>query len=281
MSQPRILVFDSGIGGLSIAACIRQALPGVRLMYLADSARFPYGAQTEAVVIERSKALIAEALSAFPCDVVVVACNTASTVVLPELRSMTDTPVIGVVPAIKPAASLSRNRRIGLLATPATIKRPYLTDLVESFASDCSIERIGHPELVRWVEGQLAGEQLPEQALSRALQPFRDAGVDTVVLGCTHYPLIKPLLQKLLPEVIHWVDSGEAIARRVEWLLEQAGAEGSALKRPLPGRPMEGALFTGALPEGVDGFLASLNLSADQCLGHWPAKGGVRSAESA
>lgn len=280
MTRPRVLVFDSGIGGLSIADCIHRALPWVTLIYLADSAGFPYGGQPESVVVARSKTLIGEALDAFPCDLVVVACNTASTVVLPALRAMTQTPVIGVVPAIKPAVALSRNRRIGILATPATVARPYLAELVATFASDCAVERIGHPELVCWIERRLAGETLPVETLSAALQPFRDSGVDTVVLGCTHYPLVAPLLKELLPGVRHWVDSGDAIARRVAWLLEQAGREAPKAALAAPGQPLEQVLFTGPLPGGLEAFLAELGLTAGRLEGHWPSTGKVRSAGS-
>lgn len=277
----RVLIFDSGIGGLSIAGCIHQALPSVQLVYLADSAGFPYGGQPDSVVVERSNRLISEALDAFPCDIVVVACNTASTVVLPALRAMTQTPVIGVVPAIKPAAAVSRNRRIGVLATPATITRPYLAQLVEEFASDCLIERIGHPELVRWIEQKLSGGSMPSGELSDALQPFREAAVDTVVLGCTHFPLITPLLRELLPDVSHWVDSGEAIARRVAWLLAQAGRSGDSPERPEAGKPLEEVLFTGTLPSGLSGFLDQLGLPAARLQGNWPDAAGVRSIGSA
>jgi glutamate racemase len=270
VTHSRVLVFDSGIGGLSIAGCIHQALPSVQLVYLADSAGFPYGGQPETVVVERSARLIGEVLAALPCDIVVVACNTASTVVLPALRAMTDTPVIGVVPAIKPAAALSSNRRIGLLATPATVTRPYLTELIEAYASDCLIERVGHPDLVCWIERLLSGEPLPYDELSSALQPFRDARVDTVVLGCTHYPLVLPLLKELLPEVSHWVDSGAAIARRVAWLLEQAGLDCSGASSSHH-YPVEQMLFTGQLPEGMEGFLTERGLAAGQLLGNWPA----------
>jgi glutamate racemase len=254
-------------------------LPSVQLIYLADSAGFPYGGQAESVVVERSKTLIGEALEVFPCYIVVVACNTASTVVLPALRAMTDTPVIGVVPAIKPAAALSKNRRIGLLATPATVTRPYLAELIDDHATDCLVERIGHADLVRWIEDLLCGKKLPSEELSQALQPFRDVGVDTVVLGCTHYPLVMPLLKELLPEVSHWVDSGEAIARRVAWLLEQAqpdsvGVSGSAKS------PLQQVLFTGPLPEGLEDFLAGLGMSAGQLQGNWPSNEAIRSAGS-
>jgi glutamate racemase len=281
VTSPRVLVFDSGIGGLSIAGCIHRALPSVRLVYLADSAGFPYGGQPEAVVVDRSRTLISQALADFPCDVVVVACNTASTVVLPALRAMTDVPVIGVVPAIKPAAGVSLNRRIGILATPATVARPYLAELIDSFASDCLVERIGLPELVCWIEGQVCGEALPSEALSEGLQPFRDAGVDTVVLGCTHYPLVAPLLKELLPEVTFWVDSGDAIARRVSWLLEQGGYDPEDLVSPVRQTPFEQVLVTGRLPAGLEKYLEELGLPAGQLSGDWPAEGRIRSAGSA
>lgn len=278
MSAPRILIFDSGVGGLSIAACIRQQLPHVEQIYLADNAGFPYGDQPETVVVQRSRRLIGEALRQFPCDVIVVACNTASTIVLPDLRAMTDIPVIGVVPAVKPAAALSENRKIGLLATPATIARPYLDDLITEFAPDCDIERVGHGELVRWIEGSVNGREIPVAELEVALQPFAVASVDTLVLGCTHYPLIRPLLQTLLPDVKHWVDSGEAIARRVIWLLDQNGL---SLDGPWLATPLSKVMFSGGLPPGLRDYLAEMNLPAGQLEAHWPAGRPVRSTGSA
>jgi len=265
---PRVLLFDSGVGGLSIARCIHQQLPGVHLVYLADNACFPYGDQPEEVVIRRCLELTAAALEAWPSDLVVVACNTASTVVLPHLRAMTTVPVVGVVPAIKPAAQLSRNRRIGLLATPATIRRPYLDQLVREFAADCELTRLGDPRLVRWIESWVAGEPLPADALDAMLAPFRHAGVDTVVLGCTHYPLIGEVLQQCLPEVLSWVDSGEAIARRTAHLLAQQGCPVESLL-PLA-QPVDAALFSGTVPAGLSSFLSGLGLTAARIHGHWP-----------
>jgi len=273
-SPPRVLVFDSGIGGLSVAACIHQHLPGADLVYLADNAGFPYGDKPEAVVIERSCTLIGRALEQYPADVVVVACNTASTVVLPHLRGMTPVPVVGVVPAIKPAAAKTRNRRIGLLATPATVRRPYLDQLIEEFAGDCRVERIGHPGLVRWAEDLVAGGVVPVAELWGAMAAFREAGVDTVVLGCTHYPLLLDSLKQSLPAVQFWVDSGEAIARRVAWLLDQAGrlavARSPVAEPASP--PVTAALFSGPAPEGIAVFMAGLGLSPRRVYGAWPAE---------
>ncbi|MEP1214557.1 MAG: glutamate racemase [Marinobacter sp.] len=271
MTTPRVLVFDSGVGGLSIAACIHRQLPSVRLVYLADNAGFPYGNQPESVVIERSQALIAAAIDEYPCDVIVVGCNTASTVVLPHLRAMTSTPVIGVVPAIKPAVALSANRRIGVLATPATVRRPYLAGLITEFADGCTVERLGHPDLVYWIERLVTGVRVPEELLYAALQPFRDADVDTVVLGCTHYPLIADLLKAQMPEVKYWVDSGDAIARRAAWLLGDQGYPVGSLRAPPDDRPVDAALFTGDVPSGLDTFLAPLNLGSTEIRGRWPA----------
>ncbi len=271
MTTPRVLVFDSGVGGLSIAAWIHKQLPAVRLLYLADNAGFPYGNQPESVVIERSQALITAATEEYPCDVIVVACNTASTVMLPHLRAMTTIPVIGVVPAIKPAVSLSVNRRIGILATPATVRRRYLEDLITDFAGGCAVERLGHPDLVYWIERLVTGVPVPEALLSEALQPFRVAGVDTVVLGCTHYPLIGDLLKAQLPEVKYWVDSGDAIARRAAWLLEQQGHAAESLEYPIDEMPVEAALFTGEAPAGLGAFLGQLGLGSTDIRGRWPA----------
>ncbi|WP_372998653.1 glutamate racemase [Marinobacter sp.] len=271
-APPRVLVFDSGVGGLSVADCIHRQLPGLDIVYLADNAGFPYGEKSETVVIERCCALISRALARYPSEVIVVACNTASTVVLPHLRAMTPVPVVGVVPAIKPAAAKTVNRRVGLLATPATVRRPYLDRLVEEFAGDCNVERIGHPGLVRWAEDLVSGHPVPLAELDEAMAPFRGTGVDTVVLGCTHYPLILESLKLSLPDVRFWVDSGEAIARRVVWLLEQAG-QLSAARRPVSGAgfpPVTAALFSGPAPKGIVSFMTGLGVVPRLVAEHWP-----------
>ena len=253
---PEILLFDSGIGGLSIATCLHQSLPAARLTHLADNAGFPYGSQPEHTVVERTVSLILEQLQRRPFDVVVVACNTASTVALPALRAAVNIPVVGVVPAIKPAAACSQNRRVGLLATPATVSRSYLEQLVRDFASDCNVQRVGHPELVTWIEQWARGRPMPEAALSTALQPFRETGIDTMVLGCTHYPLITGTLQRLLPDVRFWVDSGDAIARRVTDLLDQEGFDIETLRGAAASTNR--CLFSGPVTHDIDGFLAGL-----------------------
>ena len=274
-STPRVLVFDSGVGGLSVAASVARHLPGTELVYLADNAGFPYGDQPESVVIERCCRLIGEALSLYACDVVIVACNTASTVVLPHLRAMTSTPVVGVVPAIKPAAARTRNGRIGLLATPATVRRPYLDNLVNEFAGDCQVERIGHPDLVRWVEESVSGVDVPRRELAQVVANFHQAGVDTVVLGCTHYPLLLTALREVLPGVEFWVDSGDAIARRVAYLLGELGkAEAATCDQLFDNQPVRAALFSGPAPAGISRFMAELGLAPKAVHGGWPVMAG-------
>lgn len=268
-AAPCILVFDSGVGGLSVARCIHETLPGAELVYLADNAGFPYGDQSEPVVIERCTGLIRRALEEVPCDVVVVACNTASTVVLPRLRAMIDVPVVGVVPAIKPAAGRTLNGRIGVLATPATVRRPYLDRLVDEFAGDCQVVRVGHPALVSWAEQLVRGVAVPESDLKEVLAPLQSSGVDTVVLGCTHYPLLREALKAVLPDVRHWVDSGDAIARRVLFLLGEAGRDREALAESHRPEPVRAVLLSGAVPIGLTGFMASLGLGVQRIHERW------------
>lgn len=264
MSQT-VLVFDSGVGGLSIARCIRQRLPSVNLDFLADTEFFPYGDRDHEEIIARCCELIARRLSDQPAAAVVVACNTASTVALPALRERLSIPVVGVVPAIKPAARLSATRQIGLLATPATIRRPYIDQLVSEFAPHCHLTRIGDGRLVHWIENWARGSELPEADLSAVLEPFRASQVDTVVLGCTHYPLIAQTLAALLPQVLHWVDSGEAIARRVEHLLFTEGV--ATVQESDEPAQCPGSLvlsFTGQSPASLQLLLSRAGLAVSE-----------------
>lgn len=250
---PRVLVFDSGVGGLSIASAIGARVPDWRLVYLADNACFPYGDQPEDRVVERCVELIAAATAMSPVDLIVIGCNTASTVALPALRARFSCPVVGVVPAIKPAAELSRNRRIGLLATPATVRRPYLDALIADFAADCRVTRVGSSELVILAENWMQTGTLGAATLTPILAPLREADVDTVVLGCTHFPLIRPLLEPILDTAVVWVDSGSAIARRVEHLWAEKGA-GKPWTRADDQAPL--FIFSGPEPAGLKAYLA-------------------------
>ena len=273
-SPPSVLVFDSGVGGLSVAASIRRLCPQLPLVYLADNAGFPYGDKPEAEVIRRTCNLVTSALLQFDCQIVVVACNTASTVALPALRQCVSQAVVGVVPAIKPAVAISVNRRIGILATPATVARPYLDQLIADYAADCQVCRIGHPNLVHWAEGLARGEPVPHAQLAEVLAPFELAGVDTVVLGCTHYPLLLPALKQAAPGVRFWVDSGDAIARRVEQLLvslKSAHPQALTLKLQsgMPSALLQQVLFSASAPPGIENFMTGLGLAPGAIVGSW------------
>ncbi len=216
--SPSLLVIDSGVGGLSICQALREEMPALDLIYVADDAYFPYGLMTEEALTERLIAIMRAMLSQHQPDMVVLACNTVSTLVLPVLRKNFDVPFVGVVPAIKPAAVASESRRIGLLATPATVTRPYIDDLIQDFAGACEVTRVGSNELVLLAEDKLSGKLPDIKAVRAILEPFVIADIDTLVLGCTHFPLLREEIQQALPDV-SLIDSGSAIARRVKSLL--------------------------------------------------------------
>ena len=209
-----VLVFDSGVGGLSILNAIRPLAPGLSYAFLADNAGLPYGDKSESWLVERVPQVLDKVLQRIECKVLVIACNTASTIVLPALRKHYSFPVIGVVPAIKPAVALSQSKIIGLLATPATIARPYTDALIDEFARDCEVVRLGSSRLVSIAEEKLRGGVVDPQEIDRILEPFASNKPDVVVLGCTHFPLLRSELAASLP-LVRWIDSGEAVAKRV------------------------------------------------------------------
>ena len=219
MAKP-IVIFDSGVGGLSIYQQIKQVLPRVPVVYCSDMVGFPYGPKPECEVIERTSRCLNALAVQFDPSLAVIACNTASTISLPRIRSELGFPVVGVVPAIKTASEFSKNRCIGLLATPGTIVRSYTDQLIDDFASDCQVIRVGSSELVQMAEQYLRGEPVCDTRLRDILAPFLKAAPrpDSVVLGCTHFPLLRDALERIAPD-IHWIDSGSAIARRVISLL--------------------------------------------------------------
>ncbi|MDZ7852256.1 MAG: glutamate racemase [Halomonas sp.] len=215
-----ILVFDSGVGGLSVVQALRRRLPEAALVYACDNAMLPYGRRQDAWLVGRIRAVCEAAVAASGCSVLVVACNTASTLALDVLRECLAIPVVGTVPAIKPAARMSRTRHIGLLATSATVSRPYTLQLIEDFAADCWVTRVAADVLVTEAERLVAGERPDQATLRQALSPlWDDPELDTVVLGCTHFPLLGPWLTEAAPRQVAWIDSGEAIARRVAQLV--------------------------------------------------------------
>lgn len=243
----RILVFDSGVGGLSVAREIMKALPGVGLDYLADSAVFPYGELSPDALIARVVKLMDVALGQSQPAALVIACNTASTLVLPPLRTRFTLPVVGTVPAIKPAAERSRSRLVSVLATPGTVKRDYTYDLIGKYGGDCEFTLVGSHRLAGLVERLLAGGEVSDGAFFAEIEPCfvkRDGrSTDSVVLACTHYPLVLDRLVRLAPWPVDWIDPAPAIARRVVTVTAGAfAADGPALRAPIHRFRSTGAL---------------------------------------
>ena len=216
-----ILFFDSGVGGLSVLGPTRRLLPNAPIVYAADSAGFPYGKRSEAEIASRVPALLGRLVERFHPRLAVIACNTASTIALDHVRSALELPVVGTVPAIKPAAELSKSRVIGVLGTEATVRQPYVDDLAAKFAADCTIIRHGSPELVELAEAKLAGRNVDLEAVRAAARPMFTAQdgdrLDTVVLACTHFPLLQEELEAAFPGIA-FIHGGEGIARRIAYL---------------------------------------------------------------
>ena len=212
-----VVILDSGVGGLSIYKEIKTVLPNMPVVYCADTQGFPYGPRPELEVIERTSDCLGTLAKKYDPALAVIACNTASTISLPRIRSELGFPVVGVVPAIKTASEISRSRCIGLLATPGTVARAYTEQLINNFAGDCHVIRVGSSELVKMAEQHLRGETFAQSALDSILAPFfaGDTQPDVVVLGCTHFPLLRDTFSCVSPR-IQWIDSGAAIARRVK-----------------------------------------------------------------
>ena len=234
--RKRVLVFDSGVGGLSVLDAIVATEASLDLDYVADNAWLPYGAKSDADLRARVPALIAAVAREWAPDAVVVACNTASTIALDAVRAALPIPVIGVVPPIKPAAALSKSGVIGLLATPATVTRPYTNDLVARFAADKQVIRFGSTALVAAAEARLAGADINQVAITEAIAGLFDAPggdrLDVVALACTHFPLLLRELVAAAPREVTWLDSGAAIAARLLSVVSSsAGAESVRLRR--------------------------------------------------
>ena len=243
---PLILVFDSGLGGLTVFREVTAARPDARFLYVADDALFPYGAIEEQRLVAHVLALMEKLIAAHRPALVVIACNTASTSVLPALRQRFAVPFVGTVPAIKPACAASRTGWVSVLGTEATIQREYTRELVRSFAGSCRVTLVGSARLAGFAERELAGDPVPDDVLraeiAAAFVKEADAATDTVVLACTHYPLLAGRLAAVAPWPVRWIDPAPAIARRVLALLGAAGASTSAGE---PGR----ILFTsGRIP---------------------------------
>ena len=228
-APPTILVFDSGLGGLTVLREIVRARPDAHYTYVADDAFFPYGHHSEDQIIARVVPLIGGLISSHAPDLVVVACNTASTLVMSHLRGEYSVPFVGTVPAIKPACAASKTKRVSVLGTKGTVKREYTRRLIHDFAQGCEVTLVGSAELASLAEAALSGNEVIDNDIAAELAPcFVDDGearTDTVVLACTHYPLLLDRLVRLAPWPVDWIDPAPAIARRVSDLLGAPGDE--------------------------------------------------------
>ncbi len=227
ITAPRILLFDSGLGGLTVYREIAKARPDADFVYVADDAGFPYGAMEQARLIARVVALMEHLIEAHDPDLVVIACNTASTIVLPSLRAHFVVPFVGTVPAIKPACAASRTKRVSVLGTEATVQREYTRALIREFAAGCEVTLVGSARLAALAEAELRGSAVEDAAIAAELTPCfvaNAARTDTIVLACTHYPLLIDRLARLASWPVEFIDPAPAIARRVVELLGPAEA---------------------------------------------------------
>ena len=254
-----ILFLDSGVGGLSVLAPTAALLPRAPIVYAADNGGFPYGTKSESEIAARVPVLLGRLAERFRPRLVVIACNTASTIALAPVRAALDLPVVGTVPAIKPAAALSRTRAIGVLGTEATVRQRYVDRLSAEHAADCLVLRHGSARLVELAEAKLRGEPADLSDYRAALDGLlcRPGGerIDTVVLACTHFPLVADELAAAAPRPLAFVDGGAGIARRVEHL---------TLGQDWPDAPAPGtAVFTAPfdVPRGLRDGLARHRLA--------------------
>ncbi len=229
---PTILVFDSGLGGLTVLREIVRARRDAHYVYVADDAFFPYGHHGEEEIIARVVPLVGELIAAHMPDLVVIACNTMSVSVMSHLRAAYRVPFVGTVPAIKPACAASKTRRVSVLGTKATVKREYTQALIRDHGQGCEVTLVGSAELASLAEAALSGVEVSDREIFDELAPcFVGTGAgdpartDTIVLACTHYPLLLDRLVRLAPWPVDWIDPAPAIARRVSDLLPPAGTE--------------------------------------------------------
>lgn len=272
MSSAPIGIFDSGVGGLSVARDIRLRLPAEDLLYFADNAFCPYGGRPLNEIRARSVAVVDELVDR-GAKIVVVACNTASGAALETLRERFPLPIVGLEPAVKPAAERSRNGRIGVLATAGTLRTRRFHRLVEEYGQDVKVFQRASPELVDLVEaGEISGQSV-ERFLAATLAPLTEAEVDTLVLGCTHYPFLRDAIAEVMGPKVEILDSGEAVARQVERVL----VERNSLATGGPGSIL---LLTSGETESVEAIVRRLwpDPIEVQAVGQLRSDGGERSA---
>ncbi len=258
-SAPTILIFDSGLGGLTVHREVSAARPDARIVYAADDDAFPYGCLGEDELSVRVVTVIGKLIENYTPDLVVIACNTASTLVLPELRSRFPLPFVGTVPAIKPACAASVSKRVSVLGTEATVSREYTRALIKQFANGADVTLVGSSQLATYAEAELRGEPAADEAIAREIAPCfidRDGRrTDTVVLACTHYPLLLDRLHRLSPWPVKFIDPAPAIARGV---LDILGPPASSVA----GAPARIVFTSGkAPPPALRAALAGLGLT--------------------
>lgn len=238
MSERPILMFDSGIGGLTVLREARVLMPERRFVYVADDAAFPYGDWEEPALDERIVSMFAELIAQYRPQIVVIPCNTASTLSLANLRAAyPHTPFVGTVPAIKPAAERTRSGLVSVLATPGTVKRQYTRDLIGTWAQKCHVRLVGSKRLAPLAETYMREGFVDEEAVRAEIEPCfveKDGRrTDIVVLACTHYPFLVNRMRKMAPWPVDWIDSGEAIARRALSLLGEPNRQVPPARRNL------------------------------------------------
>jgi glutamate racemase len=219
-----ILMFDSGVGGLSVLARLRHLLPQAPVIYVADNAGLPYGTKTEAQIAARVSGLLGRLTERLHPRLVCIACNTASTIALASVRDVLEVPIVGTVPAIKPAAAMTQSGVIGLLGTQATIRQGYVDRLEAEFATGKRLLRHGAPELVEAAERRLRGQAVDPAVFAQAVQALRSQPdgerIDTVVLACTHFPLVAAELAQAFGPGVRFVDGSDGIGRRIAYLTQ-------------------------------------------------------------
>ncbi|PWB82534.1 MAG: glutamate racemase [Methylocystaceae bacterium] len=264
--RPKILVFDSGLGGLTVFAEVLKIRPHADFVYCADDAGFPYGPLSNEDLVARVLFVVQRLIETEAPDMAVIACNTASTLALPPLRARwPHIPFVGTVPAIKPAAQRSRSRMICVLATPGTVARDYTRSLIASFAEDCAVTLVGSGSLASLAEDFMRGAAISDADVAREIAPCFVEGADgartdAIVLACTHYPLLNDFFERSAPWPVEWIDPAPAIARQADRLLaEKFGADAPSGT----GQPERRAIFTsGRQPEpALEAALARYGLT--------------------
>ena len=222
----------SGVGGLTVLKQVRVLRPDADFIFAADNAAFPYGEMDEAALVLRVVEVVGALVSRFAPDVIVIACNTASTLALEALRDAFDIPIVGTVPAIKVAAETSRSGLIGVLATPATAEREYTRELIASFAADCEVQLVGARQLAALAEDKLSGRPVAisvvENEIAPAFVEHEGKRTDVLVLACTHYPLLEEEITQAAPWPVTLIDPAPAIARRVTHFTGSADDDGAS-----------------------------------------------------